>query len=113
MVSNLRRRLSRLRDDMLAYGERRGLALLNRGVRILQGTHPKIAEERLKLAASGLQNTALTVAVGVFVTPHLNAAFVVTPPWLYGTGILVIMLIVASQGLLGYIPKPKDTETRP
>lgn len=109
MVMHLRRRLSGLRDNMLAFGKRGGLALLRRGVRILQGTHPKVAEERLKLAASGLQNTALTVAVGVFVTPHLNAAFVVTPGWFYGTGILVILLVVASQGLLGYIPQPKET----
>lgn len=108
MVSKLRRRLSYVRDYLRDISIDGGNWLLKRVKKTLAGRHPKVSEERLKLAASGLQNAALTLAVAVFVTPHLNTSFVVDGPWLYGTGIVAVLLVMVSQALLDYIPKPKE-----
>lgn len=118
MVMRLRRRLSRLRDYLFTLGQRGG-RLIGRGLALASGLfrpdHPKVTEERLKLGANGCQTAALTLAVAVFVTPQLNAAFVVTPAWIISSGIGVMLLIVAAHALLGYIPNPQtpQKEDRP
>lgn len=67
---------------------------------------PKHTEERLKLAASGLQALALTVFATIVIAPLLNAAMAV-PTWvgLLGFGFAGSAEVSAFL-LLRYIPPP-------
>jgi hypothetical protein len=70
---------------------------------------PKHIEERLKLAASGLQALALTLLAGVVLAPELNTSLT-APLWSkILAGLVAGVCEVAAFTLLAYIPTaPKD-----
>ena len=65
---------------------------------------PKHVEERLKLLANGLQNLAVLLLGGVFVTPLLNASFIVTWPERAGAALLIAAAEGTALLLLRRIP---------
>ena len=69
---------------------------------------PKHIEERLKLAANGLQASALTLLAGVVLAPALNASLL-APLW---SKIVAALLAgsaeMAAFKLLAYIPVAED-----
>ena len=67
-------------------------------------TQPKHIEERLKLAANGLQALALAIIVAVVLAPQLNASLD-APLWAeIGAGGLAGLVELFAFVLLGYIP---------
>ena len=72
--------------------------------RMLPAALPKHTEERLKLAAGGLQNLALAVVVGAFLTPLLNPAFNVSLPGKALAGATAGVVELLALYLLGLIP---------
>ena len=73
---------------------------------------PKHSEERLKLAASGLQALALTLFAAVLIAPLLNTSLT-APLWAkVATAVVASMAEGLAFRLLGYIPTtttPKET----
>ena len=65
---------------------------------------PKHTEERLKLAAAGLQNLALAIGVGTLLTPMLNPAFVVSLLGQIAAGLIAGATEVVALYALGFIP---------
>ena len=70
----------------------------------LSGKH---IEERLKLAASGLQAVAITLLAGVVLAPELNASLS-APLWTkIAAGTVAGLCELAAFKLLAYIPVDK------
>ena len=69
----------------------------------------KHVEERLKLAANGLQASALTLLAGVILAPALNAGLK-SPAWVqFLAGLIAGTCELAAFVLLAYLPvSPKD-----
>ena len=71
---------------------------------------PKHVEERLKLGASGLQASAITLFAGVVLAPLLNTSLV-TQPWATILAALSSGLAeLAAFKLLAYTPVAKDQQ---
>ena len=71
--------------------------------------NPKHREESLKLLATGLQNLALAVFVGIVLAPFFNASIVATPWQQFGAFLTAGVLEGVSLILLHYIPTQQDT----
>jgi hypothetical protein len=68
---------------------------------------PKHIEERLKLAASGLQAVTITLLAGVVLAPELNTSLT-APLWSKVTaGAIAGVCELAAFKLLAYIPVAK------
>lgn len=70
---------------------------------------PKHTEERLKLLATGLQNLALALFVGIVVAPALNASIVAPLPWQVAAFVAAGSAEGVALVLLRYIPSPPAT----
>ena len=76
--------------------------------RLLPTPMPKHTEERLKLTATGLQNIALAVVVGTFLTPLLNPAFTVSLSGKVLAGVTAGIAELLALYLLGLIPTSQN-----
>lgn len=74
---------------------------------------PKHREERLKLAANGLQNLALALFAGVLIAPVLNPALVAPLPVRLAAVALAGLAVLVAFILLRYIPVTPDTKEPP
>lgn len=108
MVGNLRRRLSRMRDHMLAYLERRRLAIV-----VPPAMHSKVEEERIKSRVGLLNALGLGLFAGGVINPALTATEA-APVWVrIAAAVSSSVLIMAGQRYLRYIPNPnapKETD---
>jgi hypothetical protein len=76
--------------------------------RVLPTPLPKHTEERLKLMAGGLQNIALAVVVGAFLTPLLNPAFAISLGGKVLAGVTAGIAELLALYLLGLIPTSEN-----
>ena len=74
---------------------------------------PKHREERLKLAANGLQNLALALFAGVLIAPVLNPALIAPLPVRLAAVALAGLAVLVAFILLRYIPVAPDTKEPP
>lgn len=70
---------------------------------------PKHREERLKLLASGLQNFAIALFLGVLVLPAFNATLAASWSARVGAFLVCGVAEAAALVLLRYIPPPDAT----
>lgn len=74
---------------------------------------PKHREERLKLAANGLQNLALALFASVLIAPVLNPALIAPLPVRLAAVALAGLAVLVAFILLRYIPVTPDTKEPP
>lgn len=111
MVSVLRRRLSRLRGNLFAFGKRGGRSL-GRGWSLASSPPPKhlkSREELLKNAATFLTGISLFFVVGGILTPLLSGE-PLRYSRLFACGIVASLLLGAARLFLRYIPNPNLPE---
>ncbi len=71
---------------------------------------PKHVEERIKLAANGLQNSAIALLIGVLLAPAVNRGLD-APLWSkIVAGVLASVLEFVALGILAHIPVVKEAE---
>lgn len=69
---------------------------------------PKHAEERLRLLATGFQNAALAVLLGVLILPAFNGSPVLSFPVRLGAFVIAGITESLALILLRYIPQPPN-----
>ena len=69
---------------------------------------PKHLEERLRLLATGFQNAALAVLLGVLILPAFNGSPVLSFPVRLGAFVIAGITESLALILLRYIPQPPN-----
>ena len=69
---------------------------------------PNHAEERLRLLATGFQNAALAVLLGVLILPAFNGSPLLSFPVRLGAFVIAGITESLALILLRYIPQPPD-----
>jgi hypothetical protein len=75
--------------------------------------HPKIREERVKLAAAGCQNLAIALSIAVLLAPTINPSLTAPPLLVLCASSAAGVLEIAAISMMRYIVTKESRHDRP